>query len=116
MESEKQAFNRSKYSAKYKLEDFTAELNKAQSRHDRMSLDWSNLQQRIQKNQDGTIVNAIQLTGLPATATIKQIGTNLNELTDKSRTGGDYEEIGSLYGFQLLVKTEMSEKMESIFE
>jgi len=110
LESEKQAFNRSKYSAKYKLEDFTAELNKAQSRHDRMSLDWSNLQQRIQKNQDGTIVNAIQLTGLPATATIKQIGTNLNELTDKSRTGGDYEEIGSLYGFQLLVKTEMSEK------
>src|SRR3546814_8759431 len=31
-------------------------------------------------------------------------------ISDKSRTGGDYEEIGSLYGFQLLVKTEMSQK------
>jgi hypothetical protein len=31
LESEKQAFNRSKYSAKYKLEDYT-ELDKAQSR------------------------------------------------------------------------------------
>ena len=43
-------------------------------------------------------------------ADIKQIGAKLNQLADKSRTGGDYEEIGSLYGFQLLVKTEMSQK------
>src|SRR5690606_30055575 len=41
---------------------------------------------------------------------IKQIGTKLNELSNKSRTGGQYEEIGSLYGFNLLVKTEVSEK------
>src|SRR5690606_16400265 len=32
------------------------------------------------------------------------------QLADKARTGGQYEEIGSLYGFTLLVKTEMSEK------
>lgn len=113
LESEKQAFSRSKYSAKYKLEDFTAELNKAQSRFDRMSLDWENLQQRIQKRQDGTVVNAIQLTDLPPNADIKQIGAKLNELADKARTGGDYEEIGSLYGFQLLVKTEMTQKDSS---
>ncbi|MCT4317813.1 DNA methylase [Elizabethkingia anophelis] len=113
LESEKQAFSRSKYSAKYKLEDFTAELNKAQSRFERMSLDWENLQQRIQKRQDGTIVNAIQLTDLPPNADVKQIGTKLNELADKARTGGDYEEIGSLYGFQLLVKTEMTQKDSS---
>jgi len=31
-------------------------------------------------------------------------------LAEKARTGGDYEEIGSLYGFQLLVKTEVSHK------
>ena len=34
----------------------------------------------------------------------------LNQLADKARTGGQYEEIGSLYGFTLLVKTEVSEK------
>ncbi|WP_028298701.1 N-6 DNA methylase [Olivibacter sitiensis] len=110
LESEKQAFNRSKYSAKYKLEDYTAELDKAKSRFDRMSLDWNNLQGRIQKRSDGTIANPIQLDGLPPNADIKQIGSKLNQLADKSRTGGDYEEIGSLYGFQLLVKTEMSQK------
>ena len=110
LESERQSFNRSKYSAKYKLEDYTAELDKAQSRFDRMSLDWNNLQQRIKKRQDGTVANLIKLDGLSPHADIKQIGAKLNQLADKSRTGGDYEEIGSLYGFQLLVKTEISQK------
>ena len=50
------------------------------------------------------------MDGLPPNADIKQIGAKLNQLADKARTGGDYEEIGSLYGFQLLVKTEMSQK------
>jgi hypothetical protein len=75
-----------------------------------MSLDWENLQQRIQKRSDGTVANPVMLDGLTPNADIKQIGAKLNQLADKSRTGGDYEEIGSLYGFQLLVKTEMSQK------
>ncbi|RRJ88003.1 DNA methylase [Paenimyroides tangerinum] len=110
LESEKQAFNRSKYSAKYKLEDYIAELQKAQSRYDRISLDWNNLQSRIKKHTDGSIVNPIRLQGLSLTTDVKQIGAKLNQLADKSRTGGDYGEIGSLYGFQLLVKTEVSQK------
>ncbi|HXJ99702.1 MAG TPA: helicase C-terminal domain-containing protein, partial [Gelidibacter sp.] len=110
LESEKQAFSRSKYSAKYKLENYAIELDQAQSRLKRMNLDWTNLQQRIQKHADGTISNPVLLTGLSANADAKQIGTKLNQLADKARTGGDYEEIGSLYGFQLLVKTEMSQK------
>src|SRR5690606_38300480 len=65
---------------------------------------------RIQKRSDGTIANLIKLDGLSHNADIKQIGAKLNQLADKARTGGDYEEIGSLYGFQLLVKTEMSQK------
>lgn len=110
LESEKQAFNRSKFSSKYKLEDYTSELEKAQSRYDRMSLDWNNLQSRLQKRSDGTIANPIKLDGLSPNADVKQIGAKLKQLADKTQTGGDYEEIGNLYGFQLLVKTEMSEK------
>ncbi|MCQ6982197.1 hypothetical protein, partial [Escherichia coli] len=48
--------------------------------------------------------------GLSANANAKQIGAKLNDIAEKARTGGDYQEIGSLYGFQLLVKTELSEK------
>ena len=110
LESEKQAFNRSKFNAKYKLHDFTELLENAQSRLNRMSLDWENLQQRMQKRSDGTIANPVLLDGLQPDADIKQIGEKLNQLADKARTGGQYEEIGSLYGFTLLIKTEMSEK------
>ncbi|GAA0886535.1 N-6 DNA methylase [Sphingobacterium siyangense subsp. cladoniae] len=110
LESEKQAFNRSKFSSKYKLEDTTAMLESAKSRLDKFNLDWKNLQGRIQNHSDGTIANLVLLDGLPPNADIKQIGAKLNQLADKARTGGEYQEIGSLYGFQLLVKTEISEK------
>ncbi|MCP1994472.1 N-6 DNA methylase [Flavobacterium sp. HSC-61S13] len=110
LESEKQAFNRSKVSSKYKLEDVTSLLESTQSRLERISLDWKNLQQRIQKNSDDTIANPVLLDGLLPNADMKQIGAKLNQIADKSRTGGQYEEIGTLYGFTLLVKTEISEK------
>jgi hypothetical protein len=110
LESEKQAFNRSKSSAKFKVQDYTEMLQSTQSRLNRMSTDWENLQQRLQKHSDGTIANPVLLDGLPPNANPKQIGAKLNEIADKARTTGQYEEIGSLYGFTLLVKTEMSEK------
>ena len=110
LESEKQAFNRSKSSAKFKVQDYTEMLQSTQSRLNRMSTDWENLQQRLQKRSDGTIENPVLLDGLPLNANPKQIGAKLNEIADKARTAGQYEEIGSLYGFTLLVKTEMSEK------
>lgn len=110
LESERQSFMRSKYSSKYRLDDVKATLESAGSRLERMTIDWTNLQKRIQKAQDGTILNPIQLTGLPANADVKQIGLELNDLSIKARTAGQYEEIGTLYGFTLLVKTELSEK------
>lgn len=107
LESEKQAFNRSKSSAKFKVQDYMEMLQSTQSRLSRMSTDWENLQQRLQKRSDGTIENPVLLDGLPPNANPKQIGAKLNEIADKARTAGDYREIGNLYGFQLLIKTEL---------
>lgn len=110
LESERHAFNRSKSTAKYKLQDLTESLGSAQTMLNRMSIDWTNLQQRIEKRTHGTFANPVLLDGLAANATSKEIGVKLNEFSVKSKTGGQYEEIGSLYGFTLLVKTEMSKK------
>lgn len=110
LESEKRAFNRSKSVAKFKLKDFTHTLESSQSRFKRMSLDWNNLQKRLQKRSDGSFANPILLDGFAPNANLKQIGTKLNQIKEKARTFGEYEEIGSLYGFNLLVKTELSEK------
>lgn len=110
LESEKQAFTRSKSMSRYKLESSTATLESAKSLLERISIDWQNIEKRIQKNKDGTVTNPVKLIGLSGDADTKQIGQKLNLLADKSRTEGQYEEIGTLYGFTLLVKTEVSQK------
>ncbi|MDV4116304.1 N-6 DNA methylase [Elizabethkingia anophelis] len=110
LESERQAHNRSKLTSKYKLEDTVATLESTQARFDRMSVDLGNLQKRIQKNKEGEILNPVQLIGLSPNADVKQVGAKLNQLSEKARTAGQYEEIGTLYGFTLLVKTEVSQK------
>lgn len=110
LESEKQSYNRSRSSAKYKLDDYKEMLESAESRFKQISLDWENLQGRIGKRSDGSIINAIKLEGLSQNASVKEIGAKLNQISKKARTGGQYEEIGSLYGFDLLVKTEMTNK------
>ncbi|UKB78619.1 N-6 DNA methylase [Chryseobacterium sp. MEBOG07] len=110
LESERQAFNRSKSMSKYKLDDSSKILTESKSRLERLSLDWGNLQKRIQKSQEGFVLNPIQLTDLPSHSDAKQIGAKLSEISNKARTEGQYEEIGSLYGFTLLVKTEVSER------
>jgi len=109
LESERQAFMRSKVTAWYKLEANKKDLQALSSRMQRVRTDWDNLQARIQKQPDGSVLNPIQLAGLPPSADVKQIGAKLHELSETARTGGQYEEIGSLYGFSLLVKTELSE-------
>ncbi|MDX6187812.1 N-6 DNA methylase [Flavobacterium sp. Fl-318] len=110
LESERHAFTRSKSMSRYKLEDNTATLTTSKSRVALFTLDWKNLQKRIQKTQEGTILNPVQLIGLQSNADIKEIGQKLNVIADKARTEGQYEEIGTLYGFSLLVKTEVSQK------
>lgn len=116
LESERQAFHRSKISSRYKLEDTKALLESATARLSRMQLDWDNLQQRIEKKPDGTTANPIKLIGLAENADVKQIGARLSQLAETSRTGGQYEEIGNLYGFTVLVKTEIPEKDNDILE
>ena len=40
----------------------------------------------------------------------KEVGLKLNEISEKARTYGLHEKIGSLYGFDLMVKSETSNK------
>ncbi|SHL43490.1 N-6 DNA methylase [Flavobacterium chilense] len=110
LESEKQAFTRSKSMSRYKLEDCMATVETAKSMVERFSADWQNLQKRIRRDKEDTVLNPIELIGLSPNADIKQIGEKLHLLADKARTEGQYEEIGTLYGFTLLIKTEMTQK------
>ncbi len=113
LESEKHAFLRSKWSSASKLEHLVEELEMRTSRLERLRTDWNNFQQRVQRSKEGNVLNPIILDVISKDAGIKEIGAKLSKLAAVSRTGGDYEEIGSLYGFRLLVKTEMTQKESS---
>ena len=110
LESERRSFNQSKGQSRIKLEQLTNEIEGCKNRIGRMEADQKLFSEHVQKNEKGEILNPIKLNGLPDNADVKAIGKKLNELSEKARTHGFYDEIGSLYGFKLLVKTEASMK------
>lgn len=109
LESERHAFNRSKSSSVYKLDEVTHNIDSNNEMSNRMSNDLKNLNSRLQKDTQGNILNPIRLDDLQSSDQ-KIIGIKLNELNDRTRTNGEYFKIGTLYGFSLLVKTEASMK------
>ena len=114
LESEKQAFNRSKFNSKYKLEAVNIDIEESSARLQRYNQDWKSLQERVQRHPDGTIANQIVLNDLPANADIKQIGAKLNQLSTDTFAIDGYRKIGSLYGFLLLVRTEIPREEKTI--
>lgn len=110
LESEKQAFMRGKSSSRYKLEDALMNVEKNNRFISRISQDMEAFSARVQYQPDGvTRLNPVLLDGLQG-STPKEVGLKLNEIADNARTHGAHEKIGSLYGFDLLVKSETTVK------
>ncbi len=109
LESERQAFVRGKSSSRYKLDDILQKLEKNSGLIERIGKDLGNFKSRVQLNDDGSYKNPIQLDGVQG-GDIKFIGKHLNHIADTARTGNEFDKIGSLYGFDLLVKSETSQK------
>ena len=109
LESERQAFNRSKSSARFRLEDIQQSIDRNSETISRMQEDLNLLNHRIQKDDSGNILNPVHLDGFKGSDP-KIVGAKLNEISKSVRTHEEYKKIGSLYGFNLLVKTEASMK------
>lgn len=109
LESERQAFVRGKSSSRYKLENIMQTVDSNKGYIDRISKDVEAFNSKVQIAPDGTRFNPVKLDGFQATDPIA-IGKKLNEISDKARTHGAHEKIGSLYGFDLLVKSETTNK------
>ncbi|AIJ35245.1 N-6 DNA methylase [Porphyromonas gingivalis] len=110
LESERQAFMRGKSSSRYKLEDALTNVEKNNRFISRISQDMEAFSARVQYQPDGvTRLNPVLLDGLQG-STPKEVGLKLNEIADNARTHGAHEKIGSLYGFDLLVKSETTVK------
>lgn len=109
LESERQAFVRSKSSSRYKLDEILKSVDKNDGLIERINKDLANFKSRVQLNDDGSYKNPIQLDGVQG-GDIKFIGKHLNHIAETARTGMEFQKIGSLYGFDIVVKSETTEK------
>ena len=109
LESERQAFARGKSSSRYKLEDIMNRVEQNNGYINRITKDMESLQSKVRFEPDGSKLNPVLLIGLQG-SNQKEVGLKLNEISEKARTYGAYEQIGTLYGFNLLVKSETSNK------
>ena len=115
LESERQAFNRSKSSAIYKFEDYSRSIDSNNEMVSRMTKDLTSFDEKVQLDKEGSKQNPIKLDNLNSTDP-KVIGEKLNQLANNARTNGEYFKIGELYSFKILVKTEESQKDGSMFK
>jgi len=108
LESERHAFNRSKSSSVFKLTEMTRTIDSSQDMIVRMRKDMKCLSGRLKTDKDGNNLNPVRLDNLQSIDP-KIIGTKLNEISNNAGTNGEYFKIGTLYEFNLLVKTETSQ-------
>lgn len=110
LESERQAFARGKTSSRYKLENIMSEVEKNNGYINRINKDIDAFKSNVRYATDGvTRLNPVILNGLQG-SNPKEVGQKLNEIAEKARTYGGYEPIGTLYDFNLLVKSETTAK------
>lgn len=109
LESEKKIFNRSVNEAQVKLRDSVSKVEQYEERIKALKNDWNKFTSVVEMNDEGYHKNPVRLYGLES-SNPKIVGEKLNEIDKKAETGGEYQQIGTLYGFNLMVKTEASQK------
>ena len=67
-------------------------------------------EQRVERDTDGQPINKLTIKGVEDSTDIKVIAARLQEINDKARTKGEYNKIGEIYGFSIMVKTESTSK------
>jgi len=114
LESERKAFYRSRSSSEYKLDEIQHAIKHNNTVLNEMTADWGFFRECVKKDKKGNLLNPVSLDGLNTSA-YETVGAKLNQISDVINTKGEYRKIGELYGFRLLVKSELSAKDGSIF-
>lgn len=109
LESERKSFCRERDEAKFKLNgiDKSVELHTRHIAETKADLEQFN--RNAKKDTDGNVLNDLRLNGVASTD-VKVVAKRLQEIADKARTKGEYQPVGEIYGFQVVVKSEASQK------
>jgi hypothetical protein len=109
LESERKSFNSNKAVSVHKLDDTVRRVDGNNELVLRMSKDLETFNSRVQYDRDGNKLNPVQLEGVSATD-LKVIADKLAQISEHAATNGEHYKIGTLYGFNLFVKTEDTQK------
>ena len=110
LESERKNFMKERDAASGKLQELEHSVEFHTSRVAEAKGDQALFEARVQRDTDGNAINKLELTGLPENCDMKLVASRLQEIAEKARTQGEYHKIGSIYGFNIFVKTESSAK------
>ena len=109
LESERQTFIRGKSSSRIRLEKTQKEIERLDGLIARVGGDLKVFRERVKLNEDGSYRNALRLDGVKS-ADPQFLGKEMNRIAETVRTGGNVQPVGSIYGFEVVVKTETSMK------
>ena len=105
LEGERKSFNKGRRDSEWKLEGKTKELNDNKAVIAAMTEDWEKFTAAAKTDGKGNRLNPIRIDGV-ASADEKAIGKKLQEIAKNATTGGQYRQIGELYGFPIKVVSE----------
>ena len=109
LESERQAFNRSKGNARTTLKEHHDEIAQNTRIIARITKDLDYFNRVAPPDKDGVRPNPLKLDGVNSTD-VEVLGAKLAALNKDLNTNDDYEKIGTLFDFRILVRSEKMEK------
>ena len=114
LESERKNFMKERDSASGKLCELQHSVDFHSSRVAEAQNDLTQFEKRVQRDSDGNPINKLEINGVKDNSDIKTVAARLQEIEEKARTKGEYHKIGSIYNFDIFVKTESS--MKDLFQ
>ena len=111
LESERKSFLRDHAEQEQKRESLISENERHERNIKDAREDFARFEKAKHVSKDGVVSNEITLSefsgasGLSGEKRIKAIGNELLRISDEERTGGNYHTVGSIYGFDVVVKT-----------
>ena len=110
LESERKNFLRERDAANGKLAEIESSVSFHTDKIKEAQSDLALFEQRVERGADGQPINKLTIKGVEDNTDIKAIAARLQEIDEKARTKGEYNKIGEIYGFSIMVKTESTSK------
>ena len=110
LESERKNFLRERDAATGKLAEIDSSVSFHSDKIKEAKADLECFEKRVERDKEGNPINKLTIKGVEDSTDIKVIAARLHEIDEKARTKGEYNKIGEIYGFSIMVKTESTSK------